>query len=85
MKVPLSIMRSAASVTITGLMVRAMQDTGERTRWTAKASCAGKTERCTKASSSTIREKDRAPSSGPMAANTSANGRLASSTASAPT
>ena len=78
-------MKSVVSATTTGLTARLMQANGRRTRWTVKARSNGKTERATKVTLSTIKEKDMANSGGLMAASTMEDGRAASSMGSAHT
>ena len=85
MKAHSSTTRSADLEIITGLMENHTLATGVRTRWTARASSNGKTERCTPVNSSMISVKAMAHSFGLMDANTSVNGRPESSTVSVPT
>ena len=84
-RVRLSTTRSVDSVTTTGQMANHMQATGARTKWTAKENCVGRTARCTKVNSSTIKERTMELSCGLMAANTLVSGKQESSTESAHT
>ena len=78
-------MKSVVSATTTGLTARLMQANGRRTRWTVKARSNGKTERAIQVTLSTIKEREKAPSCGLMAASTLEDGRQESSMDSATT
>lgn len=73
-------MRSADLETTTGQMESLMLEIGRRTKWTAMESLNGKMVRSTLETLSTIKEKVKVLSFGPMDVNILESGRLESST-----
>ena len=73
-------MRSADLETTTGLMESLMLEIGRRTKWTAMESLNGKMVRSTLETLSTIKEKVKVLSFGPMDVNILESGRQVSST-----
>lgn len=72
--------KSQDKVTTTGLMARATQEAGARTKWTATECSHGRMARSMRATLSTIREKAKESSYGLMVVCTEVAGRLANST-----
>lgn len=78
-------MKSVDKVATTGPMKKLMKEVGTRTKWMDMVSSSGKMVKATKVNSSMTSVKVRVHSYGLTDANISANGRVASNTAKAPT